>query len=135
MDILKNPILIGVTAGAITYGYLTMTVNEKNEKNKKKGKKVEKETVNLLIPFVVGVIAWFVSYAYFEYSCETKSNNTAQEIGMSQIPVLPIPLPPSPKYNFIKDIISESSDPQQFSLVNPGVTVPNKLPDVLMEMY
>lgn len=142
MDIFKNPIVIGLTAGAITYSYLLMTVNEKNEKNKKnkKNKNKEKEAVNLLIPLVVSVIVWFIAYAYIEYN-GNDNKNTANtnpflpETAIRQRPPLPLPLPPSPRYNFIQDVISASSEPRSFSLINAGVTVPTKLPDVLLEMY
>lgn len=139
MDILKNPIVIGLTAGALTYGYLTMGVNERNEKNskqKKRGKKTEKESVNLLIPLVVGIIAWFLAYAYFEYSGDN-SNTTYGETNniLKKVPPLPLPLPPSPKYNFIKDVVSESSEPRAYTLVTQGVNVPQNIPDVLMDMY
>ena len=33
MEIVKNPIIIGVLAGAITYGYLQWEVDKKNKKN------------------------------------------------------------------------------------------------------
>lgn len=136
MDIFKNPIVIGLTAGAATYGYLLMTINEKNEKNeKKKGKKKEKESVNLLIPLIVAIIAWFIAYAYFEYNTNQPHNQLIQDINPLQRPVVPIPYPPSPKYNFVKDVLSESSDPHSFSLITQGVTIPTKLPEVLLEMY
>ena len=76
MDIFKNPIVIGLTAGAITYSYLLMTVNEKNERNEKKKNK-EKEHVNLFIPLVVTIIAWFIAYAYFEYNGDNNLNTCA----------------------------------------------------------
>ena len=71
MDIIKNPIVIAILAGAITYAYLTWNVEEK--KDKKKGKQ-EKKEINLLIPLVVAVIAWFLAYAYFEYSVDPPQN-------------------------------------------------------------
>lgn len=134
MDIIKNPIIIGIAMGALTYGYLSYIANEKNEENskKKKNKRKEKESVNLMIPLVVIVIAWFIAYAYFEYSFEDQSNGNKimPTIGES----LPIPLPVSPKHGFIRDVISETSDPQPFSLINTGMTVPTKLPDVLLDI-
>ena len=134
MDIIKNPIIIGLAMGALTYGYLSYTVNEKNEENskKKKSKRKEKESVNLMIPLVVAVITWFIVYAYFEYNTESQINNPQimPTIGES----LPIPLPVSPKHGFIKDVMTDTSDPQPFSLINTGMTVPTKLPDVLLDI-
>lgn len=138
MDIIKNPIVIGLTAGLITYGYLTMAVNERNEKrSKKKGKKTENESVNLLIPVVVSIIMWFLAYAYFEHSSDSVEYdqiNSGANI-LKKTPPLPLPLPPSPKFNFIRDIVSESSEPKSFTLVTKGVNIPQKIPDVLMDMY
>ena len=144
MDIFKNPIVIGLTFGVITYSYLQMTVNEKNEKNKKskKNKNKDNESVNLLIPLVVSIIAWFIAYAYFEYSGNGPIDNSdkpnhpfVQEITKRHRLQLPLPLPPSPKYGFVQDELSGSSEPRSFSLINAEVTVPTKLPDVLLEMY
>ncbi len=135
MDIIKNPIIIGLVIGALTYGYLSYTVNEKNEENdkKKKHKRKEKESVNLMIPLVVAIIVWFIAYAYFEYNIDNKPNNSQilPTIGES----LPMPLPVSPKFGFIKDVISDTSDPQLFSLINTGMTVPINLPDVLLDIH
>lgn len=136
MDILKNPIVIGITISALTYGYLVMQVNEKNEKiNKlrKKGKKIEKESVNLLIPLIVGIIGWFLAYAYFEYN--DNSSNVENTNVLKKIPPLPLPLPPSPKYNFVRDILTESSEPKAFTLITKGNNIPQNIPDVLIDMY
>jgi uncharacterized membrane protein YidH (DUF202 family) len=53
MDILNNPIIIGLSVGALTYAYLSWVQNEKNERYKKKNKQHRIEEVNLLIPLVV----------------------------------------------------------------------------------
>jgi len=47
MDIFKNPILIGLTMGAITYAYLTHTVNERNEQNEKRKTKITEMIYNM----------------------------------------------------------------------------------------
>ena len=134
MDIIKNPIIIGLVVGTIMYGYLSHIANEKNEENnkKKKHKRKEKETVNLIIPLVVAIIAWFIAYAYFEYNTDNKTSNF--QILPNDVESLPLPLPVSPKYNFIKDVITDTSDPRSFSLINTGMTVPTKLPDVLLDV-
>lgn len=139
MDTLKNPIIIGLLAGTVTYAYLQYDASEKNKK--KKNKKGSKKTeVNLIIPLVVAVIVWFIAYAYFEY---TPENGESADVmipdlyrtkSRQQIP-LPLPVMPTPGYRFVKDVISDSSDPKSFSLLTGGVTVPTKLPEVLLEMY
>ena len=138
MDIIKNPVIIGVFFATITYIYLYWSVNEKNEKNKKMSKSKkhhEKAEINLLIPLVVGLIAWFISFAYFQ-SDKIEGNNGINPINnINQNRVgLPIPIVRTPSYRYTKDVISESSDPKSFSLVTGGVTVPTKLPDMLLDM-
>lgn len=140
MEIFKNPIVIGITMGSLVYGYLTYTTNERNLENekKKKHKRKEKESVNLLIPLVIFIISWFISYAYFEYNSEKSSDKSIfsdrKENSSFGIKNLPLQLNASPKFGFTKDVISETSDIQQFSLLNPGLVVPASLPDILLDV-
>ena len=139
MDIFKNPIVIGLTMGTLAYCYLLYTVNERNEENekKKKSRRKDKESVNIMIPLVITIIAWFVAYAYFEYNSENSIKSVLSDDGIQQNirgGGLPLPLGLSPKFGFINDVISETSEPQQFSLLNGGVTVPDKLPDILLDV-
>lgn len=129
MEIIKNPIIIGFTAGILTYTYLSWDLNEK--KKLKKGYKIKE--VNLLIPLVVAIIGWFIAYAYLQYNDEIIDNTVISNIGNRK--GLPLPLNKIPSYRFTKDIISESSEPKSFSLLTGGVSVPSKLPDVLLDMY
>jgi len=138
MEIVKNPIIIGIFAGACTYAYLQWDINEKNKKRKhKKGSKKDKEEVNLLIPLVVSIIAWFIAYAYFEYKPESNENTdiVIPDLYTRPRPPLPLPITNGPGYKFVKDVVSESSEPRSFSLLTGGVTVPTKFPDVLLDMY
>ena len=134
MDIIKNPVVLGLTAIVLTYMYLTWTINNKKKNKNKKSK--EQEEVNLLIPLVVGIIVWFIAYSYFEYHPEDGIENIVYDTGISNKPSLPLPIPPSPKYNFIQDVVTESSDPKSFSLLTKGdVNVPRNFPDVLLDIY
>lgn len=136
MDIINNPVIIGLFAGTLTYAYLVW-----DEKQKAKNKKYKKEEINLLIPLVVMVIVWFVAYSYFEYrSKEGNSQFVVSELTSKNIPIkpfLPLPIPPEHSYKFVKDVVTSSggSDTKSFSLLTKGITVPNKLPEVLLEMY
>jgi len=137
MDIVKNPVIIGLLAGTITYVYLTWSLDEKNKKRQKKGQK--KEEVNLIIPLVVSIIGWFIAYAYFEYTPEkTFSNQSVNFLDKTHGARMAMPLPVAPQagYKFVGDVVSESSDPKSFSLLagGGGVTIPTKLPDVLLEL-
>ncbi len=137
MDILKNPIILALFAGAVTYAYLQLTLNEQNKKRLKRGKK--KIEINLMIPLVVTVIAWFISYAYFDYNPSTESV-IEQDIKnydmIDKTNKRPVPLPVAPEkgYKFIGDLSSDSST-KSFSLLTNGITIPTKMPDVLLEMY
>lgn len=136
MEIYKNPIIIGLTAGLITYSYLMYNMDEK--KNKKgKDKKKSKETVNLLIPLVVTIIVWFITYSYIEYNMSSKNDTQIfpEMIQHNLIPKkLPLPLTISPKYGFVKDVLSESTDVHSFSLLHTGINVPTKIPNVLIDI-
>jgi hypothetical protein len=139
MDIFKNPVLIGLVCGTITYVYLTNDVNEKNRINqkRKKNKNRKPEEVNLLIPLVVALIAWFLVYSYFEYNDNKikNVNNFTNQQNRSQLP-LPLQLTPN---HFIGDQISAQNTqntPELFSLVNTGtgINIPRYLPDVMIEV-
>lgn len=135
MDILKNPIIIALCMGAITYVYLQKTTNEENKKRVKKGKK--KLSVNLMIPLAVACVSWFISYAYFDYANnkDSPSDNHVNSLVKTTRPPLPLPVSHVQGYKFVGDLTSQSSDAKSFSLLNNGVTIPTKIPDVLMEMY
>lgn len=143
MDIIKNPVIIGLFAGTLTYIYLSWTTDEKNKKKKNKHKK---EEVNLLIPFIVCIIAWFIAYAYMENGEKTdesvitssmllNNNNPVGNImgnNMTKRISMPLPVLPKPSYRFVKDVISESSSPKEFILMSGGVSIPtaNSLPEL-----
>jgi len=139
--IIKNPIIIGLVAGVITYAYLTY---EADKNNKKKKHRKEKEEVNLLMPLAVAIIFWFISYAYFEYTPESGAghgsniqnsiiNNDIDQI-LGKRPT-PLPIPPTIGYRFVKDAVDGSSDHNSFSLLTTGVNVPKNIPDVWLEMF
>lgn len=137
MNILKNPTVLGLIIGTLVYGYLYYTTNERNEENekKKKHRRKEKETVNIAIPLVVAVITWFIAYAYFEYNDGTNtSSNPINEFKNFENSRLSMQLNPSPKFQFVGDVISESSDPKEFALLNSGINVPSNLPDILLDV-
>lgn len=132
MDILKNPIVIGMLAGVITYMYLSW-----EKKHNKKNKHKKDKEINLLIPLVVAMIGWFIAYAYLQQSGENKLTD-AEVLPMviNGGKSLPLPFVQAPSYTFTKDVLSQSSiSPKSFSLLTGGVAVPSKLPDVMIDMY
>jgi H+/Cl- antiporter ClcA len=124
LDILKNPVIIGLFAGVLTYIYLWWCLKEDNKRRKNKNKKIKKD-VNLIIPSVIAVIVWFITYGYFEYN--TKESRPRE---------MAIEHPDVPKtYKLVKDN-SSSDNVASFSLLNRGISVPNKpIPDVFIETY
>jgi hypothetical protein len=142
MDIIKNPVIIGLFAGTLTYIYMTYNIkNETDEDNKKNKKKKNIVNINLLIPLVVAVIFWFITYAYFENKPTNLSlpiNADTNTTFVTNGPIkhkLPLPIIPTKSYTFTKDVAdSISSDVKSFSLLTNGVNVPKNLPDIMIDM-
>ena len=96
VEILKNPVIIGLLAGAIVYNYMAWNRKKEIEKRLKKGKKIKEEQKynDIIIPTIVAIIVWFISFAYFNYK-EEKSGNIGQ-IGQQIQPVQTIkPIQPA----------------------------------------
>lgn len=131
-DIIKNPVMIGLFVGVITYSYMKW----KNNKDYKKTKK--KKDINLLIPFTVFIVFWFISYAYFSSSDDdaTESslggNNSVKELKQDLAKELAMEVP-----NPYKQLVRESdvsSDPQSFYMVSNGIQIPQKIPPILFDI-
>ena len=127
MDIIKNPVIIGLTAGILTYFYLKWDIEKHAKKNKKP------KDVDLLVPLVVAVIAWFISYTYLDFNPVVPNNF----IPLENQPLNPLPTVPIPTQNISHKLTKSLvlSDNKAFSLLNSGINIPNKLPDMLLEMY
>lgn len=63
MDIIKNPIILGILAGVLTYLILEWNNNKKDPQKQK-----QKQKSNILIPAIVAVVVWMVTHYYFTYS-------------------------------------------------------------------
>jgi hypothetical protein len=117
MDIIQNPVVIGVLVGLITYVYMIWSTNQ-NKKKKKQHKKYG-NGANLPIVLVVSCIAWFIAYSYFDTDTKKSIVNTTIQ---------------APFVNNIQRFnpaISTSSD-QSFSLLQNGINIPNTLPDLAL---
>lgn len=91
--IVKNPMLISVLAGVSTYAYLSWKKKEeirKNRKNKKKLRKISPH-VDIVIPAIVAILAWFIAFGYFNYHEDVVVDNNAKLLPMNNTQV---PLPP-----------------------------------------
>jgi hypothetical protein len=136
VEILKNPVIIGLLAGAIVYNYMAWNRKKEIEKRLKKGKKIKEEQKynDIIIPTIVAIIVWFISFAYFNYKQE-KSGNIGQ-IGQQIQPVQTIkPIQTNiniPPIQSLQPINSPSDIAHSFTMVNKnalGVTMP---PDVIV---
>jgi hypothetical protein len=122
-NIIKNPTLIAVVAGVITFSYLTWKRknNKKNKKNKKN--KSEENNNDLIITGAITVLVWFIAYGYLNY--KSSGNNVK------------LPEKNVPTYKLVKEI---SESPKSFTLMNPsgGITMPlanNQMPDVFIDNF
>lgn len=135
-NIITNPITIGLLAGLITYIYMKWR-NDKYNKNKDKKKKKD---INLLIPFSVFIVFWFISYAYFSSLDEntTKENKTEEHPNIIENII-------DKKNNDINIKIKKNNDtnpklsesePISINLISKtnGVQIPENLPDIFLEM-
>lgn len=77
LEILKNPIVLAVFAGTMTYLYFLWESNKKykNLKGSKKHEKI-KNSISLFIPIVVGAIVGILAYAFF-YSGDCENDPLA----------------------------------------------------------
>jgi hypothetical protein len=93
MNNFKNPIVLGLTGVVLTYGYLWYMKNQKVEETKQKLNSafgqgiitqeqmsqqleiVKNESINLLYPLIVGMVAWFIR------SSMSNTPNSADAVG------------------------------------------------------
>jgi hypothetical protein len=125
LNILKNPVVLAVLAGILTYLYMWYSNRNRKEKDKR--------DINLMYPLVVAIIVGVVSYLYFNYS-NTSTNISAEAV--EQIVNDSTIVKPTNSYQFAKDITSES--PVSFHLISKGINVPNQIqniPDVFIDVY
>ena len=133
LEILKNPIVLGLFAGTVAYLYLLWD-NERKNKTKNKGNKGKKD-INLMIPLIVSVVICVMSYAYFYSSSDTRKasidltetlniKNTGDKVKFA--------------FSDGDDNLKQSNDDSvaEFHLISKGLNIPNKaVPEVFMETF
>lgn len=87
--IFKNPIIIGIIFGIITFLILYWMVYQENQKRNPLDKQ---KSVNLLIPIIVSVIVWFLAGTFLDYM---GNNDNKIEQTISQLP--------EPKTNYLSE--------------------------------
>ena len=68
-SILKNPIIYGLFATVLTYAYLSWKKKKEISKAKlKKSKITPNPHVDIILPFVIGIIVWLIAFGYFTHN-------------------------------------------------------------------
>jgi hypothetical protein len=141
IDIIKNPVIIGLTVGVLVYLYL------KWDSNKKKEEKNKRKDSNLLIPLFLGTASWFIAHNYFDkYNFDeippNNNNNVVINDMNYQIPDkldLTEAAMTGGGANIVNNIGSKFNNIQQptYHLLKKGVTIPNNisLPDVMLDNF
>lgn len=75
IDILKNPILLGILASVLTYLYFWWQEKKRREENPEE--EITYQPISIITPLAVGVIIWFASATYFDM---TGSNNDSNKV-------------------------------------------------------
>jgi hypothetical protein len=133
IEILKNPVIFGLLAGAIVYNYMAWNRKKEIEKRLKKGKKIkESQKYNdIIIPTIVAIIVWFIAFAYFNYK-EEKNIQYGQPVNINQQIQPKLNVLPVPPIQAAQPPNSPSDIAHSFTMVNKtatGVTMP---PDVIV---
>jgi len=108
LELIKNPIVIGIIIATISYIYLGW---KQSKKEKRKNK-----DINILIPVSIGCISSLVFYFIF--------NNTSQQI-VQQTPsdfIAP---------GIVPNKLNISDENQSYHLIGRNITVPHNIPDLI----
>ncbi|AYV75833.1 MAG: hypothetical protein Terrestrivirus3_102 [Terrestrivirus sp.] len=134
LEIFKNPILLGVIAGCLTYLYLLWQSDSmnKNIKSQKKRDENTKKSISLFLPLVAAIIVCIIAYAYFYINPDVQLDQSDADDSVMKSTA-------TPKYKFAVDEKSVSSESAtSFHLISKGMNIPNKpldVPDVFIETY
>jgi hypothetical protein len=122
ISILQNPVILGLVAGLTAYFYMKW----QNDKDKKKKNK----DVNLLIPLVIFIAVWFLSYAYMN----SDESEMVQEVAKKQTFKFQTDAM-NPQINDLNNL-SETSEPVSFNLISNGIQLPKNIniPPILFEL-
>jgi hypothetical protein len=124
IDLLKNPIIVGLLAGICTYIYMKWQNDKKYKKNDK-----HKKEVSLMIPIIVAMIMAFAMWSFFSQN----SNGDELRQGQQQ-------LPNNDLGSFDRNAgkmssLSGSSDASKsIHLIGKGLQIPNEIPDIFLDM-
>lgn len=140
MDIIKNPVFIGIVFGGLSYLYLRWKNNNDTVAGSGSGsgsKNRKPKDVNLLIPLVITIITWFLVYGYMHYNKTISISDINIKTNLANNSAVPIPIPPNSNFVFKKEHLTSSNSDNTFSLLNGGgnINIPNKLPNVMIDLF
>jgi predicted small secreted protein len=144
IEIIKNPVMIGLTIGVLVYIYLKLEQSQiTEEKNKIKD-------TNLLIPLGIGTACWFIAHNYFEnYNFTNDNNLNINDTKFTNDMPLNIPdkidlsdtIMMGGGANLVNNIgnnfAPKASIAPSYHLLKRGVTIPTNInmPEVLLDNY
>jgi hypothetical protein len=144
IEIIKNPVMIGLTIGVLVYIYLKWEQSQRpEEKNKRKD-------TNLLIPLGIGTACWFIAHNYFEnYNFTNDNNLNINDTKFTNDMPLNIPdkidlsdtIMMGGGANLVNNIgnnfAPKASIAPSYHLLKRGVTIPTNInmPEVLLDNY
>ena len=137
IEIIKNPVIIGLTVGILTYIYLRWEQSKNYlEKNKRKD-------TNLLIPLGLAIASWFITHNYFENYNFTDDNGGSDnyveniiDVGIPQKIQIESGLTGGDA-SLVNNINPIRQVQNTYHVLKRGVSIPQSLnmPDVLLENF
>jgi hypothetical protein len=128
IDICKNPIVIALLTGTLTWLYIWWS----NEQKYKKDPEAKKSS-GVLMPLIVTAITFILAYGYNEMT----GVNSQMQTSAPLTDINNISLADTRMYKLAKDAnaVMSSESAKEFHLIGKGLNIPNnlKLPDVFIE--
>ena len=124
IEILQNPIVIGIIMGSLTYLFMIWDNSRKPEN--------EREEISIYTPIIMAVAACVISYGVQMYLSGDKKINISENIKEIAQDVL-VMQPPS---NIQNTNTASNSSVASYQLIGKGVGLPDNidLPDVFIDM-
>jgi heme/copper-type cytochrome/quinol oxidase subunit 2 len=120
LELFKNPVIIGLVAGALTYAYMYW----ENEQKYKKKPASRKKPVSFIPPAVVAVIVWFIASSYFDSSQNT--GTTDQTVPDQIIKAQSIQIQKIPNSNMVVQNTTASIAPNTVIATTPNTIISTK---------
>lgn len=76
LTLLKNPIVLGILAGVLTYLYFYWDAKKKKERALEMNQEIKEQPVSLITPALVAVIVWFTAASYFDQDDQDDTNKS-----------------------------------------------------------